>query len=348
MIRRLSSLGKPWRLYYCARTRKNAAFLPELRELSAGDPARVIYNYDGERGGKLLDLVRRGLPRARGRPPLLLRPAADAGGLRAGHGAHDRPDRVHVEYFAAKDAPALDGGFVVELARTGTAITVPAGKSILDAVLDAGVQVPYSCMEGVCGTCETTVLEGLPEHRDLDPQQGREGSQQDDDDLLLGLQRGQACARPLRRPDGRPRDEPHRPRDRDVAQPPARRSTRRSGRSAGRTTSSARRSSWPTAGLSLTASSRPRSAAAMRPTPRPNALPNRPPPLRPRSTGWPRRSGAPRPMWWWSSATTRRSCSAWPTCRRSPSMSATRSSPIPRAKSRPICPPGTRRRTSAT
>ena len=44
---------------------------------------------------------------------------------------------------------------------------MPEGKTILDTVLDAGVDASYSCMEGVCGTCETSVIEGEPEHRDL-------------------------------------------------------------------------------------------------------------------------------------------------------------------------------------
>jgi vanillate O-demethylase ferredoxin subunit len=44
---------------------------------------------------------------------------------------------------------------------------VPAGKTSLDTLRDGGVDTPYSCTEGVCGTCETRVLEGVPDHRDL-------------------------------------------------------------------------------------------------------------------------------------------------------------------------------------
>jgi tetrachlorobenzoquinone reductase len=82
--------------------------------------------------------------------------------------AADRPsDHVHVEYFEAKEEPAIEGGFDVRLARSNRTITVPVGKTILEAVLDAGVAVNYACMEGVCGTCETRVLVGVPDHRDL-------------------------------------------------------------------------------------------------------------------------------------------------------------------------------------
>ena len=74
---------------------------------------------------------------------------------------------MHIEYFTAKDAPATAGGFTVECAKSGVTVQVPEGKSILDALLEAGVDVPYSCMQGVCATCETRVLEGIPDHRDL-------------------------------------------------------------------------------------------------------------------------------------------------------------------------------------
>ena len=74
---------------------------------------------------------------------------------------------VHVEYFQATQAPAVDGGFEIRLARSNRTIAVEPGKTILDTVLDAGVMANYSCSEGVCGTCETRVIEGIPDHRDL-------------------------------------------------------------------------------------------------------------------------------------------------------------------------------------
>jgi len=76
-------------------------------------------------------------------------------------------DRVHVEYFAGVEAPATDGGYTVELAKSGRSFEIHEGKTILDTLLDEGFDIPFSCMEGVCGSCETTVLEGLPDHRDL-------------------------------------------------------------------------------------------------------------------------------------------------------------------------------------
>jgi vanillate O-demethylase ferredoxin subunit len=72
-----------------------------------------------------------------------------------------------VEYFSAREEAATGGGFNVVLARSGKTVFVPEGKTILDALLDAGEDAPYSCMEGVCGSCETKVISGTPDHRDM-------------------------------------------------------------------------------------------------------------------------------------------------------------------------------------
>jgi ferredoxin len=61
---------------------------------------------------------------------------------------------------------AGDGGFEVRLHRSGRTVAVAPGDSILDALLDASVNVSFSCTEGVCGTCETGVIDGIPDHRD--------------------------------------------------------------------------------------------------------------------------------------------------------------------------------------
>ena len=75
-------------------------------------------------------------------------------------------EQKHVEYFTAKQAPALEGGFVVELKRSGKEFIIPPGKSILEVLRDRGMDVSYSCEQGICGACETRVLSGVPEHRD--------------------------------------------------------------------------------------------------------------------------------------------------------------------------------------
>lgn len=62
----------------------------------------------------------------------------------------------------------LDGeAFVVRLQKSGRELTVPADKTILEVLREAGVEIDTSCEQGVCGTCLTRVIEGVPEHNDL-------------------------------------------------------------------------------------------------------------------------------------------------------------------------------------
>jgi vanillate monooxygenase ferredoxin subunit len=77
-------------------------------------------------------------------------------------------ERVHQEYFSAAPVDhAHDGSFEVEIKSTGEVIAIPADRSVLQVLEEAGIDIPVSCEEGICGTCLTRVLEGEPDHRDL-------------------------------------------------------------------------------------------------------------------------------------------------------------------------------------
>jgi len=166
MVQRLAALGRPWALHYSARTRELAAFVEPLQVLAAQSGNTLVVNFDHEPGGKMLDL-----------DAIVSAAPADAhlyccgptGMLEAfERAAQSLPrDRVHVEYFSAKEAPARAGGFTVVLAKTNRSVFVEEGKTILETLLEAGIDPAHSCMEGVCGTCETAVIEGVPDHRDL-------------------------------------------------------------------------------------------------------------------------------------------------------------------------------------
>ena len=64
----------------------------------------------------------------------------------------------------AHDADTAPVQVVCETA--GRVLLVPPGTSILQAVRDAGLEVTPPCVDGLCGTCETRVLDGEPDHRD--------------------------------------------------------------------------------------------------------------------------------------------------------------------------------------
>jgi tetrachlorobenzoquinone reductase len=85
--------------------------------------------------------------------------------------AHRPASRNHVERFAAASVPLANsdtgvGEFVVQLRRSGVEIAVGEKETVLEALLREDVDVPYSCEEGICGACETKVLEGEPLHGD--------------------------------------------------------------------------------------------------------------------------------------------------------------------------------------
>jgi len=75
-------------------------------------------------------------------------------------------DSIHFELFAPPVADPGDGPIEVTLARSRQTVHVPAGKPILDALLEHGCDLMYDCRRGECGICAVPVLEGVPEHRD--------------------------------------------------------------------------------------------------------------------------------------------------------------------------------------
>jgi ferredoxin-NADP reductase len=153
-----------WHLLYGGRQRSSMAFIDELSKY--GEQV-TIWPQD-ERG--LLDL-----------PGILGNPRDDTLVYCCGpEGLLSAVEEVcqswpktalHVERFAAKpDAQmssddAIDN-FQVVCQRSGITVDVGPGESILEAVRGKGISMLASCMEGICGTCETAVLEGSPDHRD--------------------------------------------------------------------------------------------------------------------------------------------------------------------------------------
>jgi vanillate O-demethylase ferredoxin subunit len=76
--------------------------------------------------------------------------------------------QLHFEFFSADVQPRdADAAFDVKLASSGRVVHIPKGMTVLNALADAGVIVPSSCEQGVCGTCITRVIEGEPDHRDM-------------------------------------------------------------------------------------------------------------------------------------------------------------------------------------
>lgn len=166
MAEALASTGAPFELHYCARAPERAAF--RARIATSAFRRHAHFHYDSGDKAQQLDL-----------PALLATPAAThlyvcgPSGFMAHVLASARqygwPEaQLHVEYFSGAVIDSTgDQPFEVKLASNGQVLTVPAGRSVIEVLAAHGIDLPYSCKEGVCGTCLTRVLDGVPEHRDL-------------------------------------------------------------------------------------------------------------------------------------------------------------------------------------
>jgi ferredoxin-NADP reductase len=162
MVAAAEAEGAQWRLAYGGRTRASMAFRTVLTQRYG---ERVDIRPQDETG--LLDLAgllgsaeSETLVYCCGPEPLLAAVEAACG--------HWPFGALHVERFSPKKIAeaARQESFEVELAKSGMVLTVLPGRSVLEVVEEAGVTVLSSCTQGTCGTCETTVLAGVPEHHD--------------------------------------------------------------------------------------------------------------------------------------------------------------------------------------
>lgn len=164
MATALGRTGRDWRLIYAARSDAAAAYAEALTALHG---ARIAHHRDDAAGGPLaVDALVSGLdPQTHiyvcGPRPMIdaVRCAADAAGF--------APEQIHTELFDAPAPSSADQPFEVEIASTGAVIQVAADQTIIEALEAAGMDVMYDCQRGDCGICQTTVLDGTPDHRDV-------------------------------------------------------------------------------------------------------------------------------------------------------------------------------------
>jgi ferredoxin-NADP reductase len=161
MIAELALTATPWHLYYYGRSRTTMAFLRELGEY--GDSVTVIAKDEGTIV-PAADVVAAANP---GSLAYVCGPIRLIDDVRVG--ASSAGLEVRAELFAAPEAAddaAPAEGFTVRLTQSDLELVVPPDRSILDVVLEAGIDVLHDCAEGICGSCETAVTAGVPEHRD--------------------------------------------------------------------------------------------------------------------------------------------------------------------------------------
>ncbi|QYX48869.1 PDR/VanB family oxidoreductase [Pseudomonas tussilaginis] len=166
MAEHLAHTGADFELHYCARSSDRAAFVERIRTAPFAD--RLFLHFD-EQPQTALNAAQ-----------VLANPQADVhlyvcgpGGfmqhvLDSARAQGWQEDRLHREYFAAAPVDTgNDGSFSVQIGSTGQVFEVPAEQSVVQVLERHGIEIAMSCEQGICGTCLTRVLDGVPEHRDL-------------------------------------------------------------------------------------------------------------------------------------------------------------------------------------
>ncbi|MFZ3116801.1 MAG: PDR/VanB family oxidoreductase [Variovorax sp.] len=167
MAERMAAIGHPFEMHYCTRSPGRTAFRQRIAEAAFASQVTLHFD-DGAAEQKLaIEQVLRAMPAQthlyvcgpKGFMDWVLASARTAGWPET---------RLHFEFFGASVAPSsTDGAFDVQIASSGRVIHIPADRTVVQALGDAGVEVQVSCEQGVCGTCLTRVLQGEPDHKDL-------------------------------------------------------------------------------------------------------------------------------------------------------------------------------------
>jgi vanillate O-demethylase ferredoxin subunit len=158
---------RAFELHYCGRSGRRMAFLDRLKSSPFASDAHMHFD-DGAKDQLLNANTVIGAPHAdkhlyvcgpAGFMDHVLKTARDLGW---------QEPQLHREYFAAAPIDhSADGPFEIELKSSGQVIRVNAEESAAAALRDSGIPIAVSCEQGVCGTCMTRVVSGLPDHRDL-------------------------------------------------------------------------------------------------------------------------------------------------------------------------------------
>ncbi|NLP60123.1 oxidoreductase [Paraburkholderia sacchari] len=163
MAAELSAQNRDYTLHFSGRTRNALPFVDELQAF-AGE--RLVVHADDESDTRLsIDALLDGAQL--NQPIYVCGPAGmiDAVLAAARHRGWHECD-LHYELFSEAAPQEGDTAFEIELKSSGKVLSVPADKSVLDTLLDNGVDVMYDCRAGYCGLCSTRVCSGEVHHRD--------------------------------------------------------------------------------------------------------------------------------------------------------------------------------------
>ncbi|WP_136659246.1 PDR/VanB family oxidoreductase [Nitratireductor sp. XY-223] len=164
MASELTAQGRPFDFHYCGRTRSALAFVDPLTAV-CGDALNLHYDDEPDTAIDLDAIV------AAARSGAHLFVCGPRGMIETvrerAHDAGIDKDHVHFELFSKHDEQVAGGSFEVEISSTGEVFTIPPDRSIIEVLEEAGIDLIYDCQRGDCGICQTGVIDGVPDHRDV-------------------------------------------------------------------------------------------------------------------------------------------------------------------------------------
>lgn len=167
MAERLAATGAEFEMHYCTRSLERTAFAGRIA--AAPFAPRVQLHFDDGPAGQRFDIAARLATPEPGTHLYVCGPKGFMDAVLASARHQGWPEsQLHWEFFAAEVASkATDDSFEVQVASSGRVVVVPKNQTVVQALAVAGIEVPTSCEQGVCGTCITRVIEGIPDHKDL-------------------------------------------------------------------------------------------------------------------------------------------------------------------------------------
>jgi vanillate O-demethylase ferredoxin subunit len=166
MAQYLLGISASFELEYCSRSRSRTAFSGLLESSTYAD--RVTFHFDDGPEDQKLDLDQLFTKLASDTHVYLCGPVPFMSWILANARKTGFAEgQLHSEYFAAPTGVDDERPFVVKIASTGVEYDIPAGKTIVAVLSEAGIAIPTFCEQGTCGTCLTRLLAGIPDHRDV-------------------------------------------------------------------------------------------------------------------------------------------------------------------------------------
>jgi vanillate O-demethylase ferredoxin subunit len=167
MAERLAQIGADFSMHYCTRSPQRTAFRDRIA--ASNFAGRVQFHFDDGAAEQKLDLPKVIATPEPGTHIYICGPTGFIDHVVNTAKSLGWPnEQIHLEYFgAAPQDTTGDTAFEIKLASSGKVYTVPADKTIVQVLSENGVDISYSCEQGVCGSCITRVLDGVPDHRDV-------------------------------------------------------------------------------------------------------------------------------------------------------------------------------------